>query len=144
MKKLALIAGLLLAASPVAAQQAQQPLGAAGQTNNSTLTNTGVICIEAMTATFCNVPTPRTLMAMVQGALLDQVRHRALALGLGDRPHWQRRAVGGYSDLRRISAAQRVVQLTKGVGRGARGQLWPLSSGRAPRLRVYGAARQAV
>jgi hypothetical protein len=57
MKKLALIAGLLLAASPVAAQQAQQPLGAGGQTNNSTLTNTGVICIEEMTATFCNVAT---------------------------------------------------------------------------------------
>jgi hypothetical protein len=56
MKMLALIAALLLAASPVAAQQ-QQPLGAGGQTNNSTLPNTGVICQELMTATFCNVTT---------------------------------------------------------------------------------------
>ena len=54
MKKLALIAALVLAASPVAAQQ--QPLGAGGQTNTSPLTNTGVICNEEMTATFCNVP----------------------------------------------------------------------------------------
>jgi hypothetical protein len=38
----------------------------------------------------------------------------------GERPHWQRRAVGGYPDLRGISAGQRVVQLTKGVERGAR------------------------
>jgi hypothetical protein len=57
MKKLALIAGLLLASSPVAAQSRQQPLGAGGQVNNSQLPNTGVICIEEMTATFCNVPT---------------------------------------------------------------------------------------
>jgi hypothetical protein len=57
MKKLALIAGLLSAASPVAAQSVQQPLGAGGQINNSQLPNTGVICIEEMTATFCNVPT---------------------------------------------------------------------------------------
>jgi hypothetical protein len=57
MKMLALIAALLLAASPVAAQQQQQPLGAGGRTNNSTLPNTGVICQELMTATFCNVPT---------------------------------------------------------------------------------------
>jgi hypothetical protein len=56
MKKLALIAALLLAASPVAAQS-EQPLGAGGQTNTSTLPNTGVICEEEMTATFCNVPT---------------------------------------------------------------------------------------
>jgi hypothetical protein len=57
MKKLLLIAGLLLAASPVAAQSVQQPLGAGGQINNSQLPNTGVICIQEMTATFCNVPT---------------------------------------------------------------------------------------
>jgi hypothetical protein len=56
MKKLALIAALLLASSPVAAQSRQQPLGAGGQTNTSSLPNTGVICIEEMTATFCNVP----------------------------------------------------------------------------------------
>ena len=54
MKKLALIAALVLAASPVAAQQ--QPLGAGGQTNTSLLPNTGVICNEEIAATFCNVP----------------------------------------------------------------------------------------
>ena len=56
MKKLALIAALLLA-SPVAAQSPQQPLGAGGQTNTSQLPNTGVICQEEIAATFCNVPT---------------------------------------------------------------------------------------
>ena len=57
MKILSLTAALLLMASPVAAQtsQIQQPLGAGGQTNNSTLTNAGVICLEEMVATFCNV-----------------------------------------------------------------------------------------
>jgi hypothetical protein len=57
MKILALTVALLLAASPLAAQtsQTQQPLGAGGQTNNSPLTNTGVICLEEMVATFCNV-----------------------------------------------------------------------------------------
>jgi hypothetical protein len=55
MKKLALIAALVIAASPVAAQQ--QPLGAGGQTKTSPLPNTGVICQEELTATFCNVPT---------------------------------------------------------------------------------------
>jgi opacity protein-like surface antigen len=61
MKELALIAALLLAASPAAAQVAtsgvQQPLGKGGQTNTSSLPNTGVICEEEMTATFCNVTT---------------------------------------------------------------------------------------
>jgi hypothetical protein len=57
MTKVTLIAALLLTASPVAAQSPQQPLGAAGQTNTSSLPNTGVICQEEMTATFCNVPT---------------------------------------------------------------------------------------
>jgi hypothetical protein len=56
MKILALTVALLLAASPVAAQQRQQALGAGGQVNNSTLPNTGLICIEEMVATFCNVP----------------------------------------------------------------------------------------
>jgi hypothetical protein len=46
MKKLSLIAALLLGATPVAAQSVQQPLGTSGEINNSTLTNTGVICIE--------------------------------------------------------------------------------------------------
>jgi hypothetical protein len=57
MKILPLTAALLLMASPLAAQtsQIQQPLGAGGQTNNSSLTNTGVICLEEMVATFCNV-----------------------------------------------------------------------------------------
>jgi hypothetical protein len=59
--KLAFIIALLLATSPVAAQQAtianqqQQPLGTGGQTVTSPLTNTGVICQEEMVATFCNV-----------------------------------------------------------------------------------------
>jgi hypothetical protein len=58
MKMFTLIAALLLAASPVVAQQQrQQALGGGGQTNTSTLPNTGVICQELMTATFCNVPT---------------------------------------------------------------------------------------
>ena len=56
MKILALTVALLLAASPVAAQQRQQALGAGGQVNNSTLPNTGLICIEEMVATFCNLP----------------------------------------------------------------------------------------
>jgi hypothetical protein len=55
-KMLALTVVLLFAASPVAAQT-RQPLGAGGQTNNSQLTNTGVICHEEMVATFCNVAT---------------------------------------------------------------------------------------
>jgi hypothetical protein len=55
MKKLVLIAALVLAASPVAAQR--QPLGAGGQANTSQLFNTGVICQEEIAATFCNVPT---------------------------------------------------------------------------------------
>jgi hypothetical protein len=57
MKILALTVALLLAASPVAAQQRQQQaLGTGGQINNSTLPNTGLICIEEMVATFCNRP----------------------------------------------------------------------------------------
>ena len=57
MRKLTLIAALLLAPSPVAAQSQQQALGAGGQTNNSTLPDTGIICVEEMSATFCNVAT---------------------------------------------------------------------------------------
>jgi hypothetical protein len=55
--KIALFTALLLAASPVAAQtsQVQQPIGTGGVTNNSPLTNTGVICQQEMVATFCNV-----------------------------------------------------------------------------------------
>jgi hypothetical protein len=61
-KKLALIAALLLAAPPVAAQVAtmsngQQLLGGqVGQSAPSQAPTTGVICEEMMTATFCNVP----------------------------------------------------------------------------------------
>src|SRR6476469_6109016 len=55
MKMFALTIPLLFAASPVAAQQ-QQALGAGGQINNSTLPNTGLICIQEMVATFCNLP----------------------------------------------------------------------------------------
>jgi hypothetical protein len=57
MKKLALITALLLATSPVAAQSPQQALSGSGTTNSSPLPNTGIICQEEMTATFCNVPT---------------------------------------------------------------------------------------
>jgi hypothetical protein len=58
MKRLLLFMALLSASSPVAAQSAShQPLGAGGATNNSPLTDTGVICQEEMTATFCNVNT---------------------------------------------------------------------------------------
>ena len=57
MKKLALITALLLATSPVAAQSGQQALSGGGTTNSSPLPNTGIICQEEMTATFCNVPT---------------------------------------------------------------------------------------
>jgi hypothetical protein len=61
MKRLALIAALLLAASPVQAQVAtsngQQLLGGqVGQPAPSQAPTTGVICEEEMTATFCNVP----------------------------------------------------------------------------------------
>jgi hypothetical protein len=58
MKILALTAALLSAASPVTAQEAtHQALEAGGQENTSTLPNTGVICQEEMTATFCNTTT---------------------------------------------------------------------------------------
>jgi hypothetical protein len=58
MKILAFTVALLMAASPVAAQQQrQQALGAGGQTNTSILPNNGLICIEEMVATFCNQPT---------------------------------------------------------------------------------------
>jgi hypothetical protein len=57
MKILAPTVALLLATSPVAAQPRQQELGSSGQTNTSTLPNTGIICQELMTATFCNVTT---------------------------------------------------------------------------------------
>jgi hypothetical protein len=58
MKRLLLFMALLPASSPVAAQSAShQSLGAGGQTNTSMLPNTGVVCQEEMTATFCNVNT---------------------------------------------------------------------------------------
>ena len=60
MKKLAMIAALLLATSPVEAQVATsngQELsgGQIGQSAASQAPTTGVICEEEMTATFCNV-----------------------------------------------------------------------------------------
>jgi hypothetical protein len=63
MKKLALLAALILAASPVAAQVAtsgatsnDQGVSAGGtQSASSQAATTGVICAEEMTATFCNV-----------------------------------------------------------------------------------------
>jgi hypothetical protein len=62
MKKLSLIAVLMLAASPAAAQvatsnQQQQPLGPGAHTVTSPLTVIGVICMPLIAATFCNVPT---------------------------------------------------------------------------------------
>ena len=62
MKKLAMIAALLLATSPVEAQVATsngQELsgGQIGQSAASQAPTTGVICEEEMTATFCNVVT---------------------------------------------------------------------------------------
>ena len=62
MKKLTLIAALLLAASPAAAQVAtsmgeQQSGDQSSQSTPTQAPTTGVFCIEEMTATFCNVPT---------------------------------------------------------------------------------------
>jgi len=80
MMKLALIAALLLAASPVEAQVATsnaaqgntsnaQSAGQAGQSALSQSQTTGVICEELMTATFCNVPSsPNTAGYGVSGA----------------------------------------------------------------------------
>jgi len=55
-EKIDFLIALLLAASPVAAQtsQVQRPLGTGVVTNNSPLTDTGVICQQEMVATFCN------------------------------------------------------------------------------------------
>jgi hypothetical protein len=66
MKKLALVAALILAASPAAAQVATsnaQELSGQELSGEGALPAplqapvTGVICEEEMTATFCNVPT---------------------------------------------------------------------------------------
>jgi hypothetical protein len=60
MKKLALIAALLLAAAPAVAQVAtsnDQQGTQTGQPAVSEAPTTGVICAEEMTATFCNVVT---------------------------------------------------------------------------------------
>jgi hypothetical protein len=63
MKKVAFVAALLLAASPVAAQVATsntQELSEEGilsAPSPAPVTDTGIICEEEMTATFCNVPT---------------------------------------------------------------------------------------
>jgi hypothetical protein len=83
MKKLSLISALLLGATPVVAQSVQQPLGTSGEINNSTLTNTGVICIEEMVATFCNVPSGPNLNGYGSRGSVDQVQYRVLALDLG-------------------------------------------------------------
>ncbi len=75
LKQLALNIVLLLATSPVAAQvatslnQQQQPLGASGRIVTSPLPNTGIICTEEMTATFCNMVTgPNTSGYGARGA----------------------------------------------------------------------------
>jgi hypothetical protein len=64
MQKRVLIAALLVAASPAAAQvstSTNQQGSLPGQTGESASTQaaptTGVSCVEEMTATFCNVPT---------------------------------------------------------------------------------------
>jgi hypothetical protein len=64
MKELALVAALILAGSPVEAQVAtSNDVGTSnarelsGQGAVSQGPTTGVICMEEMTATFCNVPT---------------------------------------------------------------------------------------
>ena len=76
MKILALTVPLLLAASPAAAQTShvQQPLGVGGQTNNSPLTDTGVICLQEMVATSAMWPVARTTRATDQAGR----PHRAL------------------------------------------------------------------
>jgi hypothetical protein len=58
MKKLALIYALLLAASPAAAQLATSSSVQQSVLSTPTVApQTGVFCIEEMTATFCNVVT---------------------------------------------------------------------------------------
>jgi hypothetical protein len=58
MKNLALIAALLVAASPAAAQvSTASSEQRSGQSASSQAPTTGVFCDEEMTATFCNVPT---------------------------------------------------------------------------------------
>jgi hypothetical protein len=56
MKKVALVVGLILAASPVAAQVGTFNAPGAGAAAPSQSVPTGVICTEEMTAEFCNVP----------------------------------------------------------------------------------------
>jgi hypothetical protein len=78
MKILALTVALLFATSPVAAQT-QQPLGAGGQRNNSSLTNTGVICQEEIVARFCNVATsPNTAGYGTHGGAATNTPSRAI------------------------------------------------------------------
>ena len=126
MKILALTVALLVAASPVAAQQQrQQALGAGGQTNNSILPNN--ICIEEMVATFCNQPTGPNLAGYgsstaSSGSSATSGTSAASGSSAGA-------GVGAVSSsgisttlhlaLRVVSAAQRIVQLTKSVERGA-------------------------
>jgi len=62
MKKLAFVAVLVIAASPVAAQEVtsngELPSGNQGALSAPSQTATiGVFCVEEITATFCNVPT---------------------------------------------------------------------------------------
>jgi hypothetical protein len=60
MKKLVLVTALILAASPVTAQVATsngRESGESAQSSPSQGPVTGAICMEEMTATFCNVPT---------------------------------------------------------------------------------------
>ena len=122
MKMFALTVALLLAASPVAAQQQlQQALGAGGQINNSTLPNTGLICIEEMVATFCNRPVgPNNAGYGSSTAFSGSSARSGTSCQLrierrvqGAVPHqyrWYKHYL--HSALRGVSVTQRIVQLS--------------------------------
>ena len=97
MNKLALFAALLMATSPVAAQSAQQALGAAGTTNNSLLPNTGI---------YLRGGNDRDVLQRIHRS--EQRRLRNKCRGRSD----QRRhnhAVTRYPDLFKLSAGRRAV-----------------------------------
>ena len=117
MKIFALIAALLLTASPAAAQVAtslsQQQLG--GQSIQSAGTEaprTGVFCSEEMTATFCNVPSgPSEGRYGSRGVSTSSKRgwiERRVCIGW---QRWGRQFV--HAAMRKRAAIQRTVQLTK-------------------------------
>ena len=116
MKVLALTAALLLAASPVAAQTShiQQPFGAGGQTNNSPLTDTGVICLQEIG---CDVlqrdQQPEQLGLRIRYGL--QIEHWAWIerrSGVSEGPSLAVVVAPPPSRPGGVSAGQRIVQLT--------------------------------